>query len=105
MDELTADHFAYRFRHDERSLEEAEGSFVLCGFVTALAQLQQGRSFEAIRWFERNRTACSSTGLFSEEYDVRQRQLRGNLPQAFVHSTMIEAAARIAEQVDDLKND
>ena len=105
VQELTRDHFAYRFRHDGRELEEAEGSFVLCGFITALAQLQQGRKLEAVRWFERNRTACSSTGLFSEEYDVRQRQLRGNLPQAFVHSLMIETAARIAEQTDGLKND
>ncbi|HEU5429841.1 MAG TPA: glycoside hydrolase family 15 protein [Actinocrinis sp.] len=103
--ELTEDHFAYRFRHDERGLEEAEGAFVLCGFITALAQLQQGRKLEAVRWFERNRTACSATGLFSEEYDVRQRQLRGNLPQAFVHALMIETAARIAEQTDGLTND
>jgi GH15 family glucan-1,4-alpha-glucosidase len=100
VQELTQDHFAYRFRHDDRNLEEAEGSFVLCGFITALAQLQQGRDLEAVRWFERNRTACSATGLFSEEYDVRQRQLRGNLPQAFVHSAMIEAAVRVAERTD-----
>ena len=95
--ELTEDHFAYRFRHDSRPLQEAEGAFVLCGFVTALAQHQQGRELEAIRWFERNRTACSATGLFSEEYDVRQRQLRGNLPQAFVHALMIESAARLVD--------
>ena len=100
VQELTQDHFAYRFRHDDRNLEEAEGSFVLCGFITALAQLQQGRDLEAVRWFERNRTACGATGLFSEEYDVRQRQLRGNLPQAFVHSAMIEAAVRVAERTD-----
>lgn len=99
--ELTEDHFAYRFRHDDRPLEEAEGAFVLCGFVTALAQLQQGRTLEAIRWFERNRAACSATGLFSEEYDVRQRQLRGNLPQAFVHALMLEAAAKLASAPED----
>ncbi|MBS2963357.1 glycoside hydrolase family 15 protein [Actinocrinis puniceicyclus] len=102
VQELTVDHFAYRFRHDSRALDQAEGAFVLCGFVTALAQLQQGRKLDAARWFERNRAACSATGLFSEEYDVKQRQLRGNLPQAFVHSMLIESAARIAEQTDGL---
>jgi len=94
--DLTDDHFAYRFRHDSRPLDEAEGSFVLCGFVTALALLHQGREVEAVRWFERNRAACGATGLYSEEYDVRQRQLRGNLPQAFVHALMLECTARFA---------
>ena len=37
-----------------------------------------------LRWFERNRAACGPPGLFTEEYDVTQRQMRGNLPQAFV---------------------
>ena len=30
-------------------------------------------------------SACGPSGLFSEEHDVAQRQMRGNLPQAFVH--------------------
>ncbi len=100
LDELTEDHFAYRFRHDDRPLEKAEGAFVLCGFITALAQFQQGRQIEAIRWFERSRTACSATGLYAEEYDVHQRQLRGNLPQAFVHAMMLESAATLAPIVE-----
>ncbi|HEY3868505.1 MAG TPA: glycoside hydrolase family 15 protein [Actinocrinis sp.] len=94
--ELTEDHFAYRFRHDKRPLEQAEGAFVLCGFVTALAEFRRGCTAEAFRWFERNRGACGATGLFAEEYDVRQRQLRGNLPQAFVHALMLETAATLA---------
>ncbi|MCX4426570.1 glycoside hydrolase family 15 protein [Streptomyces mirabilis] len=93
---LTGDHFAYRFRHDERPLEEAEGAFLLCGFVTALAEHHQGRKAEAYRWFERNRHACGAAGLYSEEYDIAQRQLRGNLPQAFVHALMLETAATLA---------
>jgi GH15 family glucan-1,4-alpha-glucosidase len=96
LDDLTDEGFAYRFRHDERPLGEAEGAFLLCGFITALALHQQGDTVAAIRWFERNRNACSSSGLFSEEYDVGERQLRGNLPQAFVHAMMIEAASRLS---------
>ncbi|MFJ2895038.1 glycoside hydrolase family 15 protein [Streptomyces sp. NPDC087218] len=94
--ELTAGHYAYRFRHDERPLEEAEGAFLLCGYVMALAEHQQGHREEALRWFERNRAACGAAGLFAEEYDIRQRQLRGNLPQAFVHALFLESAARLA---------
>jgi GH15 family glucan-1,4-alpha-glucosidase len=95
-EKLTSDHYAYRFRHDERPLEEAEGAFLLCGFVTALAEHRQGRKAEAYRWFERNRHACGAAGLYSEEYDIAQRQLRGNLPQAFVHALMLETAATLA---------
>ena len=51
---------------------------------------------EAARWFERNRAACGSPGLYAEEYDVAERQLRGNLPQAFVHAMLLECAARLA---------
>jgi hypothetical protein len=95
--ELTQDGYAYRFRHDERPLGEAEGAFLLCGFLLALAYHQQGDEVEAARWFERNRAACGPAGLFSEEYDVAQRQLRGNLPQAFVHALLLECAARLKE--------
>jgi GH15 family glucan-1,4-alpha-glucosidase len=93
-DELTVDGYAYRFRPDERPLGEAEGAFLLCGFIMSLAYGQQGDTVAAARWFERNRAACGPPGLLSEEFDVKQRQLRGNLPQAFVHALILECAAR-----------
>ena len=40
---------------------------------------------------------CGPPGLFTEEYDVVQRQLRGNLPQAFVHALLLETAQRLGE--------
>jgi GH15 family glucan-1,4-alpha-glucosidase len=94
--ELTQDGYAHRFRHGKGPLGHAEGAFLLCGFFVALALHQQGRELEAARWFERTRTACGSPGLFSEEFDVTERQLRGNLPQAFVHALLLESAARLA---------
>lgn len=94
--ELTQDGFVYRFRPDDRPLGDAEGAFLLCGFLMALAEHQQGNDLAAVRWFERNRTACGPPGLFAEEFDVEQRQLRGNLPQAFVHALMFESAHRLA---------
>ncbi|PYC88396.1 glycoside hydrolase [Streptomyces tateyamensis] len=93
--ELGEDHFAYRFRQDDRPPADAEGAFLLCGFLMALAEQQQGNRVAAARWFERNRAACGGPGLYAEEYDVAQRQLRGNLPQAFVHALLLEAAARL----------
>ena len=93
--ELARDGYLYRFRHDQRPLHEAEGAFVLCGFLMALALQQQGREKEAVGWFERNRAACGPPGLLTEEFDVVQRQLRGNIPQAFVHALLFESAARL----------
>lgn len=94
-DELTNDYYAYRFRHDQRPLQDAEGAFLLCGFVMCLAEHQQGNTVEAFRWFERNRSVCGPPGLFSEEFDMAERELRGNLPQAFVHAQMLECAVRL----------
>jgi alpha,alpha-trehalase len=91
--ELTEDGYAYRFRPDERPLGESEGAFLLCGFLLSLAWAQQGDTVAAARWFERNRAGCGPPGLLAEEFDVAQRQLRGNLPQAFVHALLLECAA------------
>ena len=93
--ELAEDGYCYRFAVPGRSLGEAEGAFLLCGFWLALAWHQQGDRLRAARWFERNRAACGPPGLLSEEWDVAQRQMRGNLPQAFVHALLLECAATL----------
>jgi GH15 family glucan-1,4-alpha-glucosidase len=95
--ELGCDGYLYRYRPDERPLGAAEGAFLLCGFTMALALHQQGREVEAVRWFERNRASCGPAGLLTEEYDITQRQVRGNAPQAFVHALLLESAQRLAE--------
>jgi GH15 family glucan-1,4-alpha-glucosidase len=95
-DHLTDDGFVYRFRHQDTDLGADEGAFVLCGFIMALAEWHQGDPVAAVRWFERNRAACGPPGLYAEEYDVVQRQLRGNLPQAFVHAMLLETSSRLA---------
>ena len=96
LDELTEDGYVYRFRHDARPLHESEGAFLLCGFWMAQVAQVRGDAAAAARWFERNRAACGPAGLYTEEYDVRQRQSRGNLPQAFVHAGLLECAARLS---------
>jgi alpha,alpha-trehalase len=93
--ELTQDGYAYRYRPDERPLGDSEGAFLVCGYWMSLAWAQQGDPVAATRWFERSRAACGPPGLFAEEYDVTQRQLRGNLPQAFVHALLLECAATV----------
>jgi GH15 family glucan-1,4-alpha-glucosidase len=94
---LVDDGYVYRYAPADEPLGQSEGAFLLCGFALALAEAQVGNRIEAVRWFERNRAACGPAGLLAEEYDVEQRQLRGNLPQAFVHAMLLEAAIRLAE--------
>ncbi len=96
--DLTRDGYAYRFRHDDRPLSDAEGSFLLCGFLVALSLDQQHQPLEARAWYERTRAACGPPQLFSEEYDAHQHQMRGNIPQAFVHALAIETSARLAHR-------
>ncbi len=96
LHELGDSGFMYRFPPEGEALAESEGAFLLSGFMTSLALHQRGREVEAARWFERNRAARGTPGIFAEEYDVAQRQMRGNLPQAFVHALFIEAAATLA---------
>jgi hypothetical protein len=93
--DLTIEGYGYRFRHDDRPLQDAEGSFTLCGFLMAMATHQQGDRVEALSWWERSRGLCGAPMLYSEEFDTTERQLRGNFPQAFVHAVMLETAAKL----------
>ena len=95
QDELTTDGYVYRFRHDQLPLEHTEGAFTLCGLLMALSHAHAGDPVGAMHYFERARGACATSGLFTEEFDVRQRQLRGNFPQAFVHAMLIETAVAV----------
>ncbi|TDD64346.1 glycoside hydrolase family 15 protein [Actinomadura rubrisoli] len=94
--DLVEEGFVYRYRAGGEPLGVAEGAFTLCGFFLALAEDRHGDPARARGTFERVRSGCATSGLFSEEYDVRQRQLRGNIPQAFVHALLLETAARLA---------
>ncbi|HEX9040845.1 MAG TPA: glycoside hydrolase family 15 protein [Trebonia sp.] len=97
--ELASDGFVYRFRHDARPLHKAEGAFLLCGFWMAMVEHACGNPVAAAHWFERNRSATGPAALYTEEYDVHQRQLRGNVPQAFVHAAMLECAVTLSRDV------
>jgi alpha,alpha-trehalase len=98
-EELGVDGFVYRFRRDARPLNKAEGAFLLCGFWMALVEHAYGNPVAAAHWFERNRAVYGPAALYAEEYDVHQRQLRGNLPQAFVHAAMLECAVTLSRDV------
>lgn len=92
---LVEDGYVYRYAAEDKPLGQAEGAFLMCGFAMCLADLAAGDPLSAFRWFERQRSAAGPAGLLSEEFDVQQRQLRGNLPQGFVHALLLECSQRL----------
>ena len=79
--ELCRDHYVYRFRQSPGPLDEAEGAFLLCGFLVALAEHAAGDTVAAMRYFERNRAACGPPGLYSEEYDICSDSCAATFPR------------------------
>ena len=94
-EELCKDGYVFRFRQGPGRLNDYEGAFLLCGFQLALAAHRVDDQLGAVRLFERNRAAVGPPGLFTEEFDVMERQQRGNLPQAFVHALLMESAVTL----------
>ena len=54
-----------------------------------------GRYDEAVELFERLLGLRNDLGLLSEEYDPRYGRLVGNMPQAFSHMPLIQAALNL----------
>jgi GH15 family glucan-1,4-alpha-glucosidase len=96
-DELSENGFVLRYRTDETDdgLSGKEGTFLICSFwlVSALAivgEMQRARDLLA-RLFR----IASPLGLYAEEFEVERARHLGNVPQAFSHLALIEAAGRI----------
>ena len=82
-------------RPSSRTYAAIEGTSVICSFwlVSALAII--GETERARALMERLVRAASPLGLYAEEFDVETGRHLGNIPQAFSHLALVEAAARI----------
>ncbi|MDQ3890932.1 MAG: glycoside hydrolase family 15 protein [Actinomycetota bacterium] len=102
-DELSVDGFVRRYRigagKDVEGAGGHEGAFLACTFwlVEDLALL--GRDEEARAAFERLLAIRSDLGLLAEEYDVTERRLVGNFPQAFSHVALVNAAYALSPAI------
>ena len=86
----------YRYlTHD--GLSGAEGTFLMCTFWLAQAQVLAGEVEGASATFERALAAINDVGLLAEEVDPRNSEMIGNFPQAFSHIGLINAAWAITQ--------
>ncbi|MEW6250808.1 MAG: trehalose-phosphatase [Planctomycetota bacterium] len=93
--ELGVDGTVYRYRLDD-GLPGFEGGFQLCTTWLIEAYELAGRREHARRLFERYVAVAGPAGMYSEEYDPRQRLALGNYPQAYSHLGLINAAVRLS---------
>lgn len=67
-------------------------AFIICTFWLIEALAAVGRDAEARVLLDTARAALSPLGLLSEDYDVAEKRLWGNFPQAYSHVGLIHAA-------------
>lgn len=93
-EELTSNGLVLRYLTEttDDGLTGEEGSFVICTFwlVECLAKI--GDVAEAQMLFDRMLDLRNDVGLLSEEYDAIHHRMLGNMPQAFSHVGLINAA-------------
>jgi GH15 family glucan-1,4-alpha-glucosidase len=90
---LMRDGFVRRYIPEgQDGLTGDEGAFLACSFWFVDNLVMQGRRAEARAMFERLTAIVTDLGFLSEEYDVRNKRLVGNFPQAFSHIALINSA-------------
>ncbi len=88
----------YRSERDLRRFRRPrEGAFLPCTSWLARAQAICGDVASAEATFRRFLATANDVGLFSEEYDVDERHMLGNLPQAFTLAEVILGAHALAK--------
>lgn len=96
--ELMADGFVLRYPHSAQSVQidglpPGEGAFLTCTFWLAEAHALAGDQDRARELFERVLGLANDVGLLAEEYDVAQRRMVGNFPQALSHLQLVDTAS------------
>jgi GH15 family glucan-1,4-alpha-glucosidase len=76
-------------------LPPGEGVFLACSFWLADNYTLMGRRAEAKRLFAKLKRLANDVGLYAEEYDVEDRRMLGNFPQAFSHVALINTAINL----------
>jgi GH15 family glucan-1,4-alpha-glucosidase len=94
---LSAGPFVYRYdaRLEDDGVGGSEGAFLPCSFWLADNLILQRREDEAAAIFESVFASANDVGLLSEEYDVSEKLLLGNFPQALTHLSLVHTALNL----------
>jgi GH15 family glucan-1,4-alpha-glucosidase len=84
--------YRYRTEGGVDGLAGEEGTFLLCTFWLAQALALSGQVDRAREVFERAASFVTDLGLLAEEVDPATGELLGNMPQAFSHIGLVNAA-------------
>ena len=96
--ELMQDGLLLRYRPEGSAdgLPGGEAAFLACTFWLVDALTSVGEHGEARELFERLLALRNDLGILSEEYDVRAGRALGNVPQAFSHVGLVNAARHLS---------
>ena len=91
--------FVMRYDTEEVNdgLPVGEGVFLVCSFWLAESYALLGRREDACKLMEELLAVRNDVGLLAEEYDINEKRLVGNFPQAFSHIGLVNAALRISD--------
>ncbi len=97
--EFVAEHLldrgtVYRYRYDD-ALAGPEGGFHLCTGWLIESLLLIGQQDRALELFESLRQSAGPTGLLTEQWCPNERTGLGNVPQAYSHAAIINAAVAL----------
>ncbi len=98
--DLQVDGLLLRYPKDTDGLEGEEGVFIPCSFWLVTVLLRQNRLQEAQEIFERAIATSNHLGLFSEEYDTKNKAMLGNFPQGLTHLSFTIAALTLQHTMD-----
>ncbi len=86
----------YRYLYED-GLPGREGGFHLCTSWLIEAMVKQGRVQEARELFDDFVARAGPTGILSEQYDPSSCTALGNVPQAYSHVAVINAAVALSQ--------
>ncbi|MAV50653.1 MAG: glucoamylase [Hyphomonadaceae bacterium] len=100
-EELRVDDHVYRYRIED-DFGSPKTAFTACTFwhIDALARI--GRVADARKMFEAVLSTRTNLGLLSEDVDTKTGELWGNFPQTYSMVGIINAAARLSRQWDEV---
>ncbi|HEX5413896.1 MAG TPA: glycoside hydrolase family 15 protein [Terriglobia bacterium] len=82
-------------RNIPETREAKQGAFLACSFWLVENLSMIGRDDDARKLFEKLLTLANDVGLLAEEYDIHEKRLLGNFPQALSHIALVNAALRL----------